>query len=124
MDIYGSVSFEDFYATLKSKFAKEINLTYFQSNIEGEIINFIHTQPFDAAIINGGGYSHSSVAIADAIAAIIKPFINIHISNIYNREIERHIDLLSKYCKAGMYGLGLESYDYAVQYLINYLKKL
>ena len=98
----------------------------FQSNHEGERIDQIQEseQKYQFAIINAGGYSHTSVAIADAVAAVSVPFIGMHISNIYQREPERHIDLLAKYCHANMAGFGLEGYHLALEYIEKWLVKI
>lgn len=119
IDIYGGQSFEDFLSKLKTTFS-QIELTYFQSNIEGEIINTIQQYGFsaDGIIINAGGYSHTSIAIGDAIKAITTPVIEVHISNIYSREDFRHHSYLSAVCKGTIIGLGLSGYRLAVEYLI------
>jgi len=117
-EIYGTEGFEGYLNTLKSKF-KTLEIDFFQSNHEGEIIDKIQEseKKYHFAIINAGGYSHTSVAIADAVAAVATPFIGIHISNIYQREPERHIDLLAKYCNANMAGFGLKGYEMALEYI-------
>ncbi len=116
--IYGSTDFETYLATLRKKYP-HIEIVYFQSNIEGELINLIHENGFngEGIILNAGGYTHTSVAIADAVAAIQSPVIEVHISNIYAREAERKSSLLSKYCKGIISGLGLEGYELALQFL-------
>lgn len=117
-EIYGNQSFEDFFKVLKQK-NTDIELHYFQSNIEGELIDKIQEVGFtyDGIIINAGGYTHTSVAIGDAIAAIKTPCVEVHISNIFSREEFRHHSFLSKHCKGMITGLGLEGYDLAIQYL-------
>jgi 3-dehydroquinate dehydratase II len=124
-EIYGSEGFEGFLNTLKIKF-KNLEIDFFQSNHEGELIDQIQEseQKYQFAIINAGGYTHTSVAIADAVAAVSVPFIGIHISNIYQREPERHIDLLAKYCHANMAGFGLEGYHLALVYIEKWLVKI
>jgi 3-dehydroquinate dehydratase-2 len=114
--IYGNISFEDFLEQLKSRF-NEHTISYFQSNIEGEIINNIQEFGFksDGIILNAGGYTHTSVAIADAIAAIKSPVIEVHISNIFAREEYRHISLIAGKCKGSISGFGLNSYLLAVE---------
>ncbi len=114
--IYGNISFEDFLQQLKSRF-NEHTISYFQSNIEGEIINNIQEFGFksDGIILNAGGYTHTSVAIADAIAAIKSPVIEVHISNIFAREEYRHISLIAGKCKGSISGFGLGSYLLAVE---------
>ena len=117
--IYGDLSFEDFLKELKPLYSG-VDIDYFQSNIEGEIIDKIHEVGFDydGIILNAGGYTHTSVSIADAIAAINTPVIEVHISNIYAREEFRHVSLLSKYCKGVIAGFGLKSYRLAIDALI------
>ena len=119
-EIYGNRSFEDYLETLKKDFA-EVQIDYYQSNVEGEIINKLHEVGFsyDGIILNAGGYSHTSVAIHDAIAAITTPVIEVHISNIYAREEYRHHSLLSDACKGVICGLGLDGYRYALEALGN-----
>lgn len=114
--IYGDSSFESFFEALKSKYSA-VELDYFQSNVEGEIINKLHEIGFsyDGIILNGAGYTHTSVAIADAIAAIKTPVVEVHISNIYAREEYRHISLTGKNCKGVLTGFGLEGYRLALE---------
>lgn len=114
-DIYGNQSFEDYFETLKTKFSN-CNLVYFQSNVEGELINKLHEIGFtyDAIIINAGAYTHTSIAIADAVAGIKTPVIEVHISNIFAREDYRHLSYLGKHCKGSISGFGLYSYDLAI----------
>lgn len=114
-DIYGDQNFEVYFKKLKSKF-KSIELHYFQSNIEGELIDKIHEVgfSFDLIILNAGGYTHTSVSLADAIASISTPVIEVHISNIYSREEFRKKSLISQNCKAIICGLGLGSYTAAL----------
>jgi 3-dehydroquinate dehydratase-2 len=117
--IYGGQSFETYFNTLKSQFS-QIELEYFQSNVEGEIINKLHETGFSSngIILNAGGYTHTSVAIADAIAAIKTPVLEVHISNVYAREDYRHKSLLSKNCIGVISGLGMESYTLALMHLM------
>lgn len=119
-DIYGDQSFQSFFETIKSNF-KEIDLEYYQSNIEGEIINKLHEAGFsyDGIILNAGGYTHTSIAISDAIAAIKTDVVEVHISNIYKREEFRHKSIISKECIGMISGLGLEGYLLAITYLLN-----
>lgn len=114
-EIYGNQSFEDFFTRLKQQFGK-IDLAYYQSNVEGELINKIQEVGFsyDGIILNAGGYTHTSVAIADAVAAIETPVIEVHISNPYAREEFRHKSLLSAKCRGVIAGLGLYGYACAV----------
>ena len=109
--IYGDISFEDYFNDLKFNFPK-IRLEYYQSNIEGELIDKIHEVGFeyDMILLNAGGYSHTSVSIADAVKAIDTPVIEVHISNIYSREYFRNKSLLTPNCKSIICGFGLESY--------------
>lgn len=118
-EIYSNRSFEDYLETLKKDFT-EVQIDYYQSNVEGEIINKLHEVGFsyDGIILNAGGYSHTSVAIHDAIAAITTPVIEVHISNIYAREEYRRHSLLSDACKGVICGLGLDGYRFAVEALI------
>ncbi len=119
-EIYGSRSFEDFLSELKNRFP-EIELSYYQSNIEGEIVNKIHETGFNftGIILNAGAYSHTSYAIADAIASVTTPVVEVHISNTFAREEYRHKDVLTSKCVGLICGLGLEGYALA----INYFKK-
>ncbi len=118
--IYGSQNFEAFFEELKNQFPA-IEFTYFQSNVEGELINKLQEVGFDAdgIILNPGGYTHTSVAIGDCIAAITSPVIEVHISNVHAREAFRHISHVSAKCKGSIIGLGLEGYALAVRYLIS-----
>lgn len=117
--IYGEMSFEDFFQKLQSSHSS-ISLEYYQSNVEGEIINKLHEVGFDydGIILNAGGYTHTSVAITDAIAGIKTPVLEVHISNIYAREEFRHTSLISKNCIGMISGLGLKGYEMAVDYFI------
>ncbi|SIS48947.1 type II 3-dehydroquinate dehydratase [Belliella pelovolcani] len=118
-EIYGSQSFEEFFEQLKQKY-NSIHLDYFQSNVEGEIINKIHEVGFsyDAILLNAGGYTHTSVAISDAIAGVKTPTLEIHISNIYKREEFRHKSIITKECVGMISGLGLRGYELGIQYFI------
>ena len=117
-DVYGSQTFEDFFATLQEKYPA-ITFTYYQSNVEGELINEIQKVGFnaDGIVFNPGGYTHTSVAIGDAIAAITAPVIEVHISNIFGREEFRKISHVSAKAKGTICGLGLEGYSLAINYL-------
>jgi 3-dehydroquinate dehydratase-2 len=110
--IYGSEGFETFFNELKSKYPA-IELSYYQSNVEGEIINKLHEVgfSFDGIIMNAGAYTHTSVAIADAVAGINTPVIEVHISNVYAREEFRHHSMMAKNCKGIITGFGLKSYE-------------
>lgn len=114
--IYGTQSFEVYFKKLKKDFLK-VKLEYFQSNIEGELVNKIQKVGFsyNGIVLNAGGYSHTSVVIADAIAAIKTPVIEVHISNIYARENFRHHSFLAGKCKGMICGFGLDSYRLAIE---------
>jgi 3-dehydroquinate dehydratase-2 len=114
--IYGSETFEDFFKTLKTKFPN-IELNYFQSNIEGELINKIQEVGFsvDGIILNAAAYTHTSVGIGDAVKAIESPVIEVHISNTYAREEFRHQSYISPNAKGVVLGFGLQSYELALQ---------
>lgn len=117
--VYGSSSFEDYFTELQKQYP-QVSLDYFQSNIEGEIIGKIHEVGFSYAgiILNGAGYTHTSVSLADAIAAITTPVVEVHISNIYAREEFRHVSLTGKNCKGVLTGFGLAGYRLALESLI------
>jgi 3-dehydroquinate dehydratase-2 len=117
--IYGSESFEVYFEALKMKFT-DIDFVYFQSNIEGEIINKIHEYGFsaDGIIINAGAFTHTSVAIRDAIAGIKTTVVEVHISNTLTREDFRHKSIIGPVCKGCIMGFGLDSYRLAVQSFI------
>jgi len=115
-EIYGNLTFEKYLEELKSTY-EIISFSYFQSNVEGELINDLHSNGFkaDGIILNAGGYTHTSVAISDAIASIKAPVIEVHISNIFAREDYRHISLLAGKCKGTITGFGMDSYRLAVE---------
>jgi len=119
VDIYGVESFENYLKTLQDKYAG-IEISYFQSNVEGELINEIQRVGFsaDGIIFNPGGYTHTSVAIGDAVAAITTPVIEVHISNIYSREEFRKLSHVSGKAKGVISGLGLKGYELALEYFI------
>jgi 3-dehydroquinate dehydratase-2 len=121
-EIYGSEGFDSVLAKLQKKF-KQIEIDYLQSNHEGELIDVIQNaeNKYDGVLFNAGGFSHTSVAIADAVASVAVPFVGIHISNIYFREPERHVDLLAKYCTGVIVGLGVLGYEYGISFLIESL---
>lgn len=114
--IYGDSSFDTYLDTLKQKFA-DTSIDYYQSNSEGDIINKIHEIgfSFDGIVLNAGAYTHTSVAIADAIAAVTTPVVEVHISNVYKREAFRHTSLLAASCRGVIAGFGLHSYHLAVE---------
>jgi 3-dehydroquinate dehydratase-2 len=113
--IYGEQGFESFFEDLNTQYPT-VNLHYYQSNVEGELINKLHEIGFaaDGIIFNAGGYTHTSVAIADAIAGITTPVIEVHISNVYAREEYRRVSLMAKNCKGVISGFGLASYKLAL----------
>ncbi|KIO77822.1 3-dehydroquinate dehydratase [Pedobacter lusitanus] len=117
--VYGNRSFEEYFKELQDRY-KDIELTYFQSNVEGELINKLHEVgfSFDGIILNGGGYTHTSVAIADAISGINTPVVEVHVSNIYAREEFRHVSLTGKNCKGVLTGFGLDGYRLAIESLL------
>jgi len=117
--IYGDMSFEKFSESLQEKFP-QVQFSYFQSNVEGEIINELQRVGFEAdgIIINPGGYTHTSVAIGDAIAGITSPVVEVHISNVHAREEFRKLSHVSAKAKGSIFGLGLKGYELAVHYLI------
>ena len=119
-EIYGETSFEEYLSTLKSKF-KDVELEFFQSNHEGELIEKIQQVGFSykGIIINAGGFTHTSVALRDAIASVSSPAIEVHISNILNREDFRKKSFLSDVCKGIISGLGLKGYEFAVDYFLS-----
>jgi 3-dehydroquinate dehydratase-2 len=119
-NVYGNQSFGDYFELLMGQFP-QINLLYYQSNIEGEIIDKIQEARtgFDGIILNAGGYTHTSVAIRDAIAAITTPVIEVHISNVFAREDFRHISLIAAKCKGSVSGFGMDSYRLAIQSFIS-----
>lgn len=118
--IYGSETFESFFEKLSKEFS-HVTLEYYQSNVEGELINQLHETGFsyDGIILNAGGYTHTSVALADAVAAVSTPVVEVHISNIFAREEYRHISLLSKHCVGIISGLGLNGYRCALKHFIS-----
>ena len=119
--IYGDSDFESYFAELENKYS-DMELSYFQSNVEGEIINKLHETGFnfDGILLNAGGYTHTSVAISDAIAAINTPVVEVHISNIHGREEFRHKSIISKECKGMIAGLGLTGYDLGLRYFMEF----
>jgi len=118
-EIYGNEGFESLLDRLRSRYP-EIELTYSQSNVEGELVNLVQEAGMktDGIVINPGGYTHTSVALADAIAAITIPVIEVHISNLLSREEFRHTSLTGRYCRGTVMGLGLDGYRLAVEALL------
>ncbi len=119
-DIYGTQSFDDFLHTLRQRFPG-MDIEYFQSNWEGGIVDKIQETGFsyDGIILNAGGYSHTSIAIADAIGSVTTPVIEVHISNTFAREEYRHQDVLTSKCKGLILGMGLEGYAMALHYFMH-----
>lgn len=119
-EIYGKETFGQLLQQWQNKF-DTVEIIYFQSNLEGELINYIQecNRSCDAIIINPAGYSHTSVAIADALKAINIPSIEVHISNIYSREVYRHISLTGANCRGVISGLGVDGYALALSYIIS-----
>lgn len=116
VDIYGATHFESYFNTLKTKF-EGIEFIYYQSNLEGELINKIQEigYNYDGIILNAGAYTHTSIAIADTIAAITTPVVEVHISNIFAREDYRHVSYLGAKCKGSISGFGLKGYEMAIR---------
>ena len=116
--IYGSVTFEDYLADLRKEYA-DIEIYYFQSNIEGELIDKIQQVGFEAdgIILNAGAYTHTSIALQDAIRSVTSPVVEVHISNVHAREEFRHKSMISCACKGVILGFGLKSYRLAIEAL-------
>jgi 3-dehydroquinate dehydratase-2 len=117
--VYGNQSFEQFFGELQKRFP-EASLNYYQSNVEGEIVSKLHETGFDfnGIVLNAGAYTHTSVAIHDAIAGIKTPVVEVHISNVYSREEFRHKSLITSKCIGLLTGFGLEGYALAITYLL------
>src|ERR1700679_1569372 len=117
--IYGNTSFNDYLQQLQHRYPA-LEISYFQSNVEGEIINKLHEVGFSykGIVLNAGAYTHTSIAIADAIAAINKPVVEGHISNVYKREEFRHNSMLAASCKGVIAGFGMDSYRLAIESLL------
>lgn len=122
-NIYGNTSFESFFLSLQDKF-NFIELEYYQSNVEGELINKLHETGFnyDGIVINAGAYTHTSVAIRDAISGIKAPVVEVHISNILTRESFRHESLIGPVCLGSIMGFGLDSYRLGIEAIIEHIK--
>ena len=116
--IYGSVTFEDYLTGLRETY-KDIEINYFQSNIEGEMIDCIQQAGFEAdgIILNAGAYTHTSIALQDAIRSVTAPVIEVHISNVHSREAFRHVSMIACACKGVICGFGLDSYRLALEAL-------
>lgn len=120
-EVYGHQSFDEYFGVLKNDFPGA-DLAYFQSNHEGAIIDKLHESGFsvDGIVLNAGALTHTSVALGDAVGAIPSPVVEVHISNVYQREAFRHHSFLSAKCVGSIIGLGLEGYRLAVQYLLHH----
>ncbi len=116
-EIYGDQSFKDYFLELKTRY--DIDLEYFQSNIEGELINRLQELNCDGIVLNAGGYTHTSVSLRDCIAAIKTPVVEVHISNIASRESFRHESLISPVCAGCIFGFGMRGYDLALDFFIS-----
>ena len=119
--VYGNQTFESFYLELKSQF-QDVELEYFQSNTEGAIIDKLHEVGFgfDGIVLNAGAYTHTSIAIADAIRSLPTPVIEVHISNVFKRESFRHHSYLSEVCKGCIVGFGMDSYRLAINAILHF----
>ena len=117
-DIYGSRSFESYLVELREMLDGD-EVEYMQSNHEGDIIDALHCESCDGIILNAGAYTHTSLAIADAISAINAPVIEVHISNVHAREEVRHHSMISRVCRGVIAGFGLDSYRLALEHLLN-----
>jgi len=119
--VYGNQTFEAYFEELKKQFP-DTDLSYFQSNTEGVLIDKIHETgfEFDGIVLNAGAYTHTSVAIADAIRSVTTPVIEVHISNVFKREAFRHHSYLSEACKGCIVGFGLDSYRLAINAVLNF----
>ncbi len=114
--VYGNASFEGYLSKLRAQYP-QCEIAYFQSNVEGELINKIHEVGFDydGIILNAGAYTHTSIALLDAIKAVATPVVEVHISNVHARESFRHVSMISAVCKGGVLGFGLDSYRLALE---------
>lgn len=117
-DVYGTQTFEEYLEVLQSRYPQD-EITLFQSNVEGELINALHASvgEYDGVVMNAGGYTHTSVAIRDAIAAISTPVVEVHISSILAREKFRHVSMLAPVCRGSIMGFGLDSYRLGIEAL-------
>ena len=113
-EVYGNKSFEEYFVELQATY-NDVELLYAQSNNEGELIDFIQSSNADAIILNAGGYTHTSVAIRDAVDAIEKPVVEVHVSNISARESFRHESFISPVCAGCIFGFGLKGYEIAIE---------
>ena len=115
-DVYGCTSFDDFLPRLRACFP-DVQIDYFQSNIEGELINKLQAVGFqcDGIVLNAGAYTHTSIALADCIRAISAPVVEVHISNVHQREVFRHQSMTAAACRGVICGFGLDSYRLAIE---------
>ena len=120
-NIYGTTTFEEYTAQLAERYAGRIEIDYLQSNIEGELINAIHGSVgrYDGVVFNAGGYTHTSVALRDAISAVATPIVEVHISSILAREEFRHISMLAPVANGSIMGFGLDSYRLGIEALLD-----
>jgi 3-dehydroquinate dehydratase-2 len=120
VEIYGTTTFEEYTQQLAERYEGRVVFDYFQSNIEGELINSIHQSVgvYDGIVLNAGGYTHTSVALRDAIAAVATPVVEVHISSILAREEFRHISMIAPVAKGSIMGFGLDSYRLGVEALL------
>lgn len=118
--VYGNTSFEGYLTELRKLFP-QCEITYYQSNVEGEMINKIHEVGFeyDGIVLNAGAYTHTSIALHDAIKSVTTPVVEVHISNVHARESFRHVSMISAACKGVILGFGLDSYRLAVEAFLN-----
>lgn len=118
-EIYGFTDFEAMLDSLKKKFAAH-TIEYFQSNVEGELISCLQEADgkFDGVLLNAGGYTHTSIALADTIAAIAVPVVEIHLSNIFSREDYRHVSFLGRQCKGSITGFGAKGYELGIRFFV------
>ena len=123
-NIYGEIPFESYFRNLQIRYTG-IDMEYYQSNVEGELINKIHERGFDldGIIINAGAYTHTSVAIRDAISGVKSPVIEVHISNILTRESFRHESMIGPVCVGTIMGFGLDSYRLGIEAITEYIKR-
>ena len=114
--VYGNASFDGYLQELITRYP-QCELTYYQSNVEGELINKIHEVGFewDGIVLNAGAYTHTSIALHDAIKAVTTPVVEVHISNVHKRESFRHVSMISAACKGVIIGFGLDSYRLAIE---------
>lgn len=121
VEVYGTTTFEEYTQTLSRRYEGRVEFDYYQSNIEGELINAIHSSVgrYDGIVLNAGGYTHTSVALRDAIAAVATPVVEVHISSILAREEFRHTSMIAPVAKGSILGFGLDSYRLGVEALLD-----